>query len=176
MVFSSKFNFAPPAPPQIITGASNASRKRRRDASDDQEEAVIAARKRLAKVVSASIPSEELDTAQDVLVKMITQLRGPSQEILVQSYAMLIKKLQPGDDRPRVVIALRLNAGIPVPLSQLKRCMGPCWKDGVVSTAPSVNGVCDQDLPLTEEGVASMEQGNAPMLVVTSVPLFSRAV
>jgi len=40
-----------------------------------------------------------------------------------------------------------------------------------VSVEPSVGGVCGSDLPLSEEGAASMEQGNAPMLVVTSVPL-----
>ena len=175
LVFSSKFNFAPSAPLKMGTSTgstdSKASRKRRRDVCDDQEDAVIAARQRLAKTLPTSVPSEELDTAQDVIVKMVTQLRGPSQEILVQSFAMLIKRLQQSDDRPRVVLALRLNAGIPVPLSQLKRCLGPCWKDGVVSTTSSVNGVCDRDLPLTEEGTASMEQGNMPLLVVTSVPL-----
>jgi len=117
------------------------------------------------------VPSDELDVAQDVLIKLVTQLRGPSQEILVQSYAMLGKKLQASDERPRIVLALRLNAGIPVPVSQLKRCLGVCWRDGVVSTAPAVNGVCDADLPLTEEGAASMVFGNAPMLLVTSVPM-----
>ena len=169
LVFSSRFRFAPPPPPATDNGGSR--KKRQREARDDQEDAVVAARKRLARVLPATVPSEELDVAQDVLTKLVTQLRGPSQEILVQSYAMLGKKLQPSDERPRIVLALRLNAGIPVPVSQLKRCLGVCWRDGVVSTASAVSGVCDHDLPLTEEGAVSMEMGNAPMLLVTSVPL-----
>lgn len=168
LIFSSKFNFIPIPDPIASHGAS---RKRRRDARDDQEDAVVAARRRLAKNSTVSVPSEELDMAQDVLVKMVTELRGPSHEILVQSYCMLIRKLQKTDDRARVVLAMRLNAGIPVPVSQLKRCLGACWRDGVLSTNSSVNGVCDHDLPLTEEGSASMELGNLPMLVVTSVPM-----
>ena len=139
--------------------------------ADEHEDAVVRARTRLAKALPESVPAEELDVAQDVLVRTVKQLRGPSQELLVQSYAMLSRKLAPSDERPRVVIALRLNAGIAVPVSLLKHCLGSCWRDGVVSTASSVNGVCDQDLPLTEECSASMELGNAPMLVVTSVPI-----
>jgi len=169
LLFSSKFHFVPEPAPVAVT-APDKSRKRQRDARDDQEDAVLGARKSLARGAPASIPSEELDVAQDVVTKMVTQLRGPAQELLVQSFSMLSKKLQPGDDRHRIVLALRLNAGIPVPVSQLKRCLGPCWRDGVLSTEPSVNGVCDRDLPLTEEGSASMEQGNAPLLIVTSVP------
>jgi len=164
LLFSSKFNFSPDPPPAA------ASRKRQRDTRDDLEEEVLRTRARFAKCAPSSIPSEELDVAQDVLAKLVTQLRGPSQEILVQSYSITSKKLQASDERQSVVLALRLNAGIPVPISQLKRCLGPCWRDGVLSTETSVNGVCDSGLPLTEEGSASMEQGNAPLLIVTSVP------
>lgn len=171
LVFSSRFHFEAPAPPPQQQQQGSASRKRRRDAREDQEEAVLAARKRLEGMLAKTVPSEELDTAQDVLVKVVTELRGPSQEVLVQSYAMLSKKLQGADERPSIVLAMRLNAGIPIPVAHLKRCLGSCWRDGIVSTEASVNGVCDRDLPLTEEGDASREQGNAPMLVVTSVPM-----
>lgn len=169
LVFSSKFNFvSTPAP--VDASSESGSRKRRRNVQDDHEDAVIGARRRLAKNASSALPAAELDVAQEVLTKVVTGLRGPSGEILVQSFAMLSRKLQSTDERPRVLLALRLNAGIPVPVSQLKRCLGPCWRDGVLSTESSVNGVCDSDLPLSEEGAASMEQGNLSMLVVTSVP------
>ena len=137
------------------------------------EECVLQARKRLERIVAATVPSEELDTAQDVLVRLVTELRGPSQEMLVQSYAMLSKKLHSSDERPSIVLAIRLNAGIPIPVPHMKRCLGVCWRDGVVSIEPSVNGISDLELPLTEEGAASREQGNAPLLVVTSVPTHS---
>ena len=103
-------------------------------------------------------------------MERVLSLRGPAGEVLVQSYAMLTRKLKPTDALPSVVIAVRLNSGIPVPVSSLKRCLGPCWKDGVVSSESSVNGVCDRDLPLTEEGMASKRMGNLPMLIVTSIP------
>ena len=164
LVFSSRFNFVPSAP------AAPSSRKRMRDARDDQEEVVRTVRKRLERVVASTVPLEDLDTAQDVLLKLVTELRGPSQEVLVQSYAMLSKKLQASDERPSIVLALRLNAGIPIPVSHLKRCLGACWRDGVVSAEASVNDITELDLPLTEEGAASREHGNAPLLVVTSVP------
>tara|TARA_B110000902_G_scaffold3115_1_gene3437 strand:+ start:889 stop:1602 length:714 start_codon:yes stop_codon:yes gene_type:complete len=163
LVFSSKFNFVSTAEASSESG----SRKRRRD---DHEDAVIGARRRLAKNASNALPADELDVAQEVLTKMVTGLRGPSGEILVQSFAMLSRKLNSTDERPRVLLAMRINAGIPIPVSQLKRCLGPCWRDGVLSTESSINGVCDSDLPLSEEGAASMEQGNLSMLVVTSVP------
>ena len=169
LVFSSKFNFVP-AQLSVEAASESGSGKRRRNVQDDHEDAVIGARRRLAKNASSALPADELDVAQEVLTKMVTGLRGPSGEILVQSFAMLSRKLQTNDERPRVLLALRLNAGIPIPVSQLKRCLGPCWRDGVLSTESSVNGVCDSDLPLSEEGAASMEQGNLSMLVVTSVP------
>ena len=163
LVFSSKFNFAP-TPPEI----TSVSRKRRRDVQEDQADAVFAARKRLEKM-AISISSEDLDTAQDVLVRLVTELRGPSNEKLVESYAILLKKLHTSDDRPRVVLALRLNAGIPIPISLFKSCLGKCWKDGILTTDETIDGVCARELPLTDEALASREHGNAPLLVVTSI-------
>lgn len=142
--------------------------KRKRDLCEDQEEAVSKARKRLSSANAPELESE-LEMAQAVIERVLT-LRGPAGEVLVQSYALLTKKLKPTDALPSVVIAVRLNAGIPVPVSSLKRCLGTCWKDGVVSSEGSVNGVCDRDLPLTEEGEASKRMGNLPMLIVTSIP------
>lgn len=158
-----------PQPPSSDTApAPTSNGKRKRDLCEDQEEAVSKARKRLS---SATVPElgSELETAQAVMERVLS-LRGPAGEVLVQSYAMLTRKLKPTDALPSVVIAVRLNSGIPVPVSSLKRCLGPCWKDGVVSSESSVNGVCDRDLPLTEEGMASKRMGNLPMLIVTSIP------
>tara|TARA_X000000368_G_scaffold418639_1_gene419158 strand:+ start:3224 stop:3754 length:531 start_codon:yes stop_codon:yes gene_type:complete len=159
----------PQPPPSSDTAlAPTSNGKRKRDLCEDQEEAVSKARKRLT---SANVPElgSELETAQTVIERVLA-LRGPTGEVLVQSYAMLTKKLKPTDALPSVVIAIRFHAGIPVSVSSLKRCLGPCWKDGVVSSESSVNGVCDRDLPLTDEGMASKRMGNLPMLIVTSIP------
>ena len=171
LVFSTSFAeeapaaAAPPAPPPPPTRAQG---KRKRELCEDQEEGVSKARRRRA-AASGPDSQQELDVAQRV-VEQVLRLRGPSGEVLVQSYALLTKKLKPTDASPSVVVALRLSSGIPVPVGTLKRCMGACWKDGLVSSESSVNGVCDRDLPLTDEGAASMAMGNLPMLIVTSVP------
>ena len=151
--------------------AAPAAPKRKREMlREDQAEQVHQARKRLSAVSSDTHPIEEFDLAQKVINQLVAGLRGPAGEIAVQSYSMLTRKLKPTDERASVVIAARISAGIPILVAQLKRCLGPCWIDGVVSSENSVNGGCDRDLPLTEEGTASMEMGNRPMLIVTSVP------
>lgn len=167
IVFSSKFGFALTShdAPMI-----EKSRKRKRTLRDEQEDRAIESRKRLEKLVGDAIPKTELDVAQNVLVDVLTELRGPSSELVVQSFALLSKKLQSSDDRPKVVLALRLNAGVPIPLVRLKQLLGPCWTDGVVSTDETVQGVSDRELPLSDEGKAAQELGNAPLLLVTSVP------
>lgn len=157
-----------PPPPLLPQPPSTGREKRKRQLCEDQEDAVCRARKRMS---SASAPEleSELETAQAVIEKALG-LRGPAGEVLVQSYALLTRKLKPTDTQPSVVVALRLNSGLAVSILALKRCLGPCWVDGVVSSESSVSGVCDRDLPLTEEGAASMAMGNLPLLVVTSVP------
>tara|TARA_B110000444_G_scaffold258266_1_gene298728 strand:+ start:997 stop:1809 length:813 start_codon:yes stop_codon:yes gene_type:complete len=157
-----------PKPLSSDPALTTSNGKRKRNLCEDQEEAVTKARKRLSSVNAPELESE-LEMAQAVIERVLT-LRGPAGEVLVQSYALLTKKLKPSDAMPSVVIAIRLNSGIPVHVSSLKRCLGTCWKDGVVSSSNSVNGVCDRDLPLTEEGEASKRMGNLPMLIVTSIP------
>ena len=169
LVFSARLEPAatpapkPPVPPSAAQG------KRKRELCEDQEEGVDKARRRLAAANNGPTSAQELDVAQRV-VEQVLRLRGPSGEVLVQSYALLTKKLKPTDASPSVVVALRMSSGIPVSVASLKRCMGACWNDGLVSSESSVNGVCERDLPLTDEGAASMAMGNLPMLIVTSVP------
>ena len=169
LVFSARLEPAatpapkPPVPPSAAQG------KRKRELCEDQEEGVDKARRRLAAANNGPTSAQELDVAQRV-VEQVLRLRGPSGEVLVQSYALLTKKLKPTDESPSVVVAIRMSSGIPVSVASLKRCMGACWNDGLVSSESSVNGVCDRDLPLTDEGAASMAMGNLPMLIVTSVP------
>ena len=168
LVFSSRFNYKPLPPP--IEAAGDKSRKRRRDASDAHEERVAGARTRLAKLLPDSVPVAELDAAEGVLTRLLTELRGASHETVVQSFALLSKKLQATDERPSIVLAVRLNAGVAIAVSHLKRALGSCWRDGVLSTNASVQGVTETELPLNDEARASLEYGNAPLLLVTSVP------
>ena len=143
-------------------------KKRRRDTSAEEADRVATARSRLAKSVP-TLPSDELDIAQQVLTKLVLNLRGPSGEIVVQSYALLSKKLGVDDDRARVVIAVRLNAGIELKVELLKSCLGACWNDGLLTTLPTLQGIGKVELPLSEEAAAAAFFGNMSLLLVTSV-------
>ena len=175
LVFSTRFSEAGSeeastavTAPCIAIPPTAAQGKRKRQLCEDQEDGVVKARRRLS-ATSSLATAHELDTAQRV-VEQVLRLRGPAGEVLVQSYALLTKKLKPTDASPSVVVAIRLSSGIAVSIAALKRCLGGCWQDGLVSSESSVNGVCDRDLPLTEEGAASMSMGNLPLLIVTSIP------
>lgn len=152
-----------PAPPP---------KKRRRfggSGFDEDTLRVLAARERLAKS-APNLPSAELDVAQKVLTRLVKDLRGPEGEIVVQSSAILGKKLGVSDSRPRVVVAARLNAGIEINVRLLKECLGECWKDGLLTTLSTLHGIGKLELPLTDEASASAFFGNATVLLVTSVP------
>lgn len=167
LVFSCNFREAPTRKdePELL----QKHRKRRRDDREDQTTRIDGARDRLAKCMS-ELPSSELDVARNVLVNLVNDLRGTSNEIIVQSFALLGKKLHATDDKPRVLIAVRLNAGVAVPIALLKRCLGPCWCDGAITTESSVSNVSDADMPLSEEARASRAFGNVPVMIVTSAP------
>ncbi len=144
-------------------------KKRRRDTSAEEADRVDNARQLLAKS-SPALPSDELAVAQQVLTKLVLNLRGPNGEIVVQSYALLSKKLGVDDERARVVVAVRLNAGIELKVEQLKSCLGVCWKDGLLTTLPTLQGIGKLELPLSEEASAAAFFGNMSLLLVTSVP------
>jgi hypothetical protein len=144
-------------------------KKRRRDTSAEEADRVATARLRLSKS-APTLPSDELDAAQQVLTKLVLNLRGPNGEIVVQSYALLSKKLGVDDERARVVVAARLNAGIELKVDLLKSCLGACWKDGLLTTLPTLQGIGKLELPLSEEASAAAFFGNMSLLLVTSVP------
>ena len=143
--------------------------KRRRDTSAEEADRVATARSRLAKS-APTLPSDQLDVAQRVLTRLVRDLRGPNGEIVVQSYAILSKKLGVADSQPRVVVAARLNAGIELQVELLKSCLGACWADGLITTQPTLHGIGKLELPLSEEASAAAFFGNASMLLVTSAP------
>jgi hypothetical protein len=144
-------------------------RKRRRDTSAEEADRVATARFKLGKSAPA-LPVDELDTAQRVMTNLVRDLRGPNGELVVQSYALLSKKLGVEDGRPRVVVAVRLNAGIEIKVGLLKSCLGACWGDGLLTTLPTLQGIGKLELPLSEEATAAAFYGNLSLLLVTSVP------
>lgn len=147
------------------------SKKRRRcgNTADEEADRVAQARARLAQSVPA-LASSDLDVAQKVVTKLVCNLRGPSGEIVVQSYAILAKKLGVADTCQRVVVAARLNAGIEMKVQLLKSCLGSCWEDGLITTLPTLHGIGKLELPLSDEAATAALHGNVAMLLVTCVP------
>lgn len=144
---------------------------------DDIEGKVDALIKKVLKTAPKdSIDASELDAAKKILQKATALLIGPlgANERAVQSFGLFQKKLTTADPRPRLLIAFRLNAGIPLSCKLLKQCLGICWADGAITTADSVSGIDSVQLPLTPEGEASRKHGNMPILVVSSIPIERR--
>ena len=137
---------------------------------EDKRDKIRATLAKLSKSEAAP-PKAELDRATKVLDATVCQLLavGGCEERAVQSYGIFLKKLAQSDPRNRIVLALRLHAGTPVRIQDMKLCFGECWTDGAVTSAETVHGVDSVALPLTDEGALSLQHGNAPLLVVTSV-------
>ena len=155
-------------------GAEQRPKKRRRSSNYETEvddtRKIAEARMRLEKSVP-ELQSDELDVAQKVLTKLAKELRGPAGEVVVQSTAILAKKLGASDPRQRVVVAARLNAGIAIRVDVLRSCMGVCWADGLLTTLPTLHGIGKIELPLSEEAHAALAFGNSTLLLVTSVAM-----
>tara|TARA_B110000858_G_scaffold188293_1_gene233637 strand:- start:19991 stop:20695 length:705 start_codon:yes stop_codon:yes gene_type:complete len=162
LVFSAHLN------PKEDEECTHSSKKRRRTHAEEDGCDVAAARMRLSRSVP-DLNSQELDVAEQVLNRLVTDMRGPGGEVVVQSYAMLSKKLGSTESRQRVVVAARLNAGIAIRVDLLKRCMGQCWSDGLITTLPTLHGIGQLELPLSEEASASSFFGNSAILLVTSI-------
>lgn len=147
-------------------------KKRRRSDPDEHAKhnsrSLADARARLEKSVP-ELQSDELDVAQRAITKLVNELRGPSGEVVVQSTAMLARKLAPDDTHQRVVIAARLNAGIAMRVDALRGCLGACWADGLLTTQSTLQGIGKLELPLSKEAQAASLFGNATILLVTSV-------
>ena len=162
--------------PEDTEAVDESRPKKRRRGNNTESESALYARKieasraRIEKSVS-ELPSADLNVGQSVLTKLVNELRGPAGEIVVQSIAIMAKKLAVEDTRQRVVLAARLNAGIALRVDVLRRCMGACWTDGLLTTTTTLHGIGKVELPFSEEANLSSFFGNAAILLVTSVPI-----
>jgi hypothetical protein len=150
--------------------------KKRKRVLDTEAATCVKVQKAVEKLKSSgSFSQDELTIAEAVLTRSVQTLRGANGEVAVQSFALVPKKLAVAERELQavpdsIVIAMRLNSGVAVPLDALKAVLGMCWKDGVLTSQDECCGVSAKDIPHTELGTAAMEHGNHPMLLVTSVP------
>ena len=146
-------------------------KKRKRDSSEwssQMFDLVSDAAERIKKN-HPSVSQKEVDEARIVLTRMVSSLKGAGNEDLVQSFGIFRKQLRPSDSDFALLIAVRLNSGVAVSISSLKRALGSCWRDGLLTSQDSALGIGDVDLPLTPEGVTAKAHGNLPMLIVSPV-------
>ncbi len=152
---------------RVGVSESVAVKRRRTEQNYNAFERVYEMRKEFAK--STTMTSIELENAQELLCAALRDLRGSNGEQMVQTFSMLSRKLKSADSEHCLVIAIRINSGLPVSITMLKRIMGNCWKDGIVTIEKETEQVSLKDLPLSEEGEVADSLGNSPLLLVTHV-------
>ena len=170
-----------PPVPSKEDAARTTNKKRKREETEWSSELIDLVGKAVDRAGKHNTMSEdELKQARLVLTRVVTSLRGAGNEDLVQSFGIFKKQLRPSDPSQTVLVAVRLNAGVPVSVAALKRAMGKCWADGVITCQDTALGIGSVDLPLSPEGTTAKAHGNLPMLLVspvlaTSVPSISNS-
>jgi hypothetical protein len=89
-------------------------------------------------------------------------------ERAVQSFGIFKKKLSSSEDT-HLLLAMRINTGTPIRVGDLQSILGESWSDGAFTTDDTFDGVDGVELPLSDEAKVSLEYGNHPLLVITSV-------
>lgn len=121
--------------------------------------------------LEGKVGDEDIQTVRTVLTRLIHELRGSNGEAVVQNVVTELKKLQATDPAPRVVLTARLHGGVAIPVSRLKRCLGPANKDGVLTTNEHVFGAGDDGsgVGAKEHEQMSSGVGSVPVFLVTSI-------
>ena len=116
------------------------------------------------------VDESDIRRARDVVVALLSQLRGTEKERLIQSVLLSYQKLCSSDTKPRVIIAARMASGVPIPVAKLKAALGECWKDGVFTIDDTSDLMKSFELPMSEEGAIAKELGHRALKMVTSLP------
>ena len=150
------FHYKKPPPPER-TGKKRNKREEEAIQTLDQEiDKVLDKVRATAKKTNAQVIDEEvLAGAKQSLQSLLMQLKGPNQEEVVESWGLSASSPNGmAAGRPSLILSLRMSAGIPVPLSTLRRAPGRSFNDGVVTTEQHAAGVQGFTLPITEQGAA----------------------
>lgn len=158
-----------------IAAEPPSKKKRSLDTSAEDAERAVARVKRSGQ--DADKISESSFTAAQNCIADLLKLKGVMGESVIESWAVSLRKQGQwgsSNGKPSLVIAVRLAAGVAVPLSGLCTVMRVC-RDGMMATsAERVSN--DFDLPLTDQGRAADEVGQKSILILASVPHLEDAV
>ena len=162
-------------------------RKRQRDDCAERAERAVADIRRRVKADGGSAATlTAVELARDSIEALLRSVKGARREEAVESCGLsLAPALQTGagavgapsgmSERPRLIIACRLSAGVPLPLLTLKRALGTCFQDGMVTTRPESLGPSYQ-LPLSAAGQAVEQSGQRSLLLFAAVPIVAQPV
>lgn len=142
------------------------------DGCDDFHDRVDATIERINKSEKANTNSltAYIQKAKDVLYRseQLKSMDGCS-ERAVQSFGLFKKRLN-GEEKYSLLLAIRLNTGTAIRLSDMIGVLGETWADGALTTEGRLDGVQGVELPMSEEAKVSMEHGNFPLLIITTIP------
>ena len=163
--------------------ASASGKKRTRD---DCAERAKAACSKLHTMVSKSNDPErnakQVAYAQATIEQLLRNIKGPGGEEVFESCGVSMANVQDVQAsvaasptpaftamrRPKLIIACRLSAGIPLPLVALREALGDSFRDGMITTKPESLGPAYR-LPLTEQGTIVERSGQRSMLLFAAV-------
>lgn len=153
------------------------SRKAKRLRDDAAERADMACAK--LRSMPGNLTKAQIDLAQKTIEELLRSVRGPRSEEVFEACGVSVAPLidtQPSASalgstlqRPRLIIACRLSAGVPLSLKALRTALGECFKDGMITTHPDSLGP-EYQLPLTDTGRAVENEGQRSMLLFAAVP------
>jgi hypothetical protein len=184
----------PPAEPH-----SASSRKRRREdagaehaGSGDKAEAFERASASASEAVSrvrARLKGDEgigdaaFEVAHGTITRVLRGLCGSRGEPVVESIGLSVRsaggatammhtsgsRSNAASANQQLVVALRLSAGVAVPLPKLRQALGPCFRDGALTTHRDGLGSAFE-LPISVAGKVVEAEGQRTVLVMGTVP------
>lgn len=141
-------------------------RKRGRDDSADRAEQTVATIRRRASGDAPMLAA--VARARDAIEALLRDFKGADGSDVVESCGLSLAYTR--GDRPKLIIASRLSAGVPLPLTVLRRALGSCFGDGMITTKPELLGEAYR-MPLSAAGQAIESQGQRSLLLFAAVPL-----
>ena len=128
---------------------------------------------------------EALNRTRTMIEELLRNVRGPQREEVFEACGLSLAPppsptaaatngaangAATTNARPRRRLACRLAAGVPLPLALLRTALGPCFRDGMLTTRPETLGP-EYQLPLSAAGNAIEAAGQRSILLFAAVPL-----
>ena len=159
--------------------ARSGKKKRGRDDAAERAEAACVKLLRIATTNKAQVM-----LAQKTIEQLLRNIRGPQGEDVFEALGVSVAPVATTQasatapasisGKPRLILACRLSAGVPLSLKALRTALGECFKDGMITTQPETLGA-EYQLPLSETGRAVENEGQRSMLLFAAVPDSSAA-